>query len=151
MIAPGRRAVSFAPTLVRGAAAIWLAALLGGCAPRAIAPIPNDPDALAAVSARTQVIGVAVRAAAACNLPLSMAAQDQAARLETAVITVHAAAGGVAERDAFLATMRPPRASTKRARAAWCRAQRPDLAGVEGFLAGPDGAALIARAEAMTR
>jgi len=118
----------------------------------AVPPPPGDrgsTDEIAALSARTQLIGAVVRAAAACDRPLSTAAQDQAARLETALIALHQAKGGVAERDAFLAPMRPPEAPNLRGRIAWCARQRADLDGVERFLTGDGAMAMILRAEAV--
>lgn len=122
---------------------------LAACAQSATPPAGLTADEVAALTARTQLIGAAVRAAAACDRPLSMLAQDQAARLETAMIALRQAKGGAAERDAFLAPMRPPEAASMRGRIAWCARQRPDLAGVERFLTGETGQALIQRAEAV--
>lgn len=132
--------------------ALLLAIGLTACA-APIAPQRRaaSADAVTAILARAQVIGATLRAGAACGRPVGVLAQDHAARLETAAIALQEARSGIAGRDAFLASMRPPEAPTARARIAWCVRSRPDADGIERFLTAADGVALIATAEELVR
>ena len=61
-------------------------------------------------------------------------------------------AGGQAAAESYLRSLQPPGFDPRRRgrdRAAWCAGERPGLARTEAFLAGPEGAALVERAEAI--
>ncbi|MBV1798626.1 hypothetical protein [Siccirubricoccus sp. G192] len=121
--------------------------LLAGCVDAV--PPAQPPDAQEVLE-RARSIGEMVRAASICNAMLSMPAQDRAARIEAAAIELHNRRGGVAARDAFLHALRPPAfdpAQHGRDRAAWCNARRAEIARMDTVLAGPEGAALVQRAE----
>src|SRR4051794_16575410 len=124
-------------------AALGALLLLAACA------APAEPDAATsaarqAILARAQGTGALVRAAPLCRLPLSMAAQDRAARLETTVLALHQLQGGTAERDAFLHGLEPPAFDPHRHgrdREAWCSARQAEIARLDLMLAGAEGEA----------
>ncbi|GGC42032.1 hypothetical protein GCM10011504_20580 [Siccirubricoccus deserti] len=102
--------------------------------------------------ARAPTIGALVRAAPLCGRPLTMLAQDRAARLETAAIALHQQQGGLAARDEFLRGMEPPAFDPRRRgsdRAAWCSAREAEITRLDAMLSGEDGKALVRSAEAV--
>lgn len=106
------------------------------------------------VAVSAPILGDLVRAGQACGLPVSPTALDRAARIEAVAIAYHERQGGVAARDDFLRSMAPPAFDPRqrgRDRAGWCGAKRVEIERVDGFLSGPDGAALAERAEAAAR
>lgn len=102
--------------------------------------------------ARASTTGALVRAAPLCGRPLTILAQDRAARLETAAIALHQRQGGLAARDEFLREMEPPAFDPRlrgRDRAAWCSAREAEIAQLDTMLNGAEGQALVQRAEAV--
>ncbi|RAI60258.1 hypothetical protein [Roseicella frigidaeris] len=126
--------------------------LLAACTGLGLPAAPAaDPEAFAS---RASGIGMLVRAAHLCGIPLSQGAQDRAARIEVAAIAWQQSRGGVPARDAFLRAMAPPRfdgRSRKTEREEWCAARRPTVQELDGRLTGPEGDRLIEQAEAVQR
>jgi len=124
--------------------------------PLLIACAEDTPPAAPALglqelAARAPEIGGLVRAAQFCGLPLSQPAHDRAARIEAAAIGLHRQRGGTLARDAFLREMAPPvfeGRNRSRDRAAWCTTKRPEVQRIDAMLNGPEGTALVQRAEA---
>jgi hypothetical protein len=136
------------PRMVPPTLALLAMALLAGCVDTG--PPAQSPEAQEVLE-RARAIGEAVRAASVCNTTLSMPTQDRAARIETVAIEIHTHRGGVAARDVFLQALRPPAfdpGQRGRDRAVWCNARRAEIARMDTVLAGPEGAALVQRAEA---
>jgi hypothetical protein len=105
-----------------------------------------------ALLARAATIGALVRAAPLCGLPLTILAQDRAARLETAAIALHQQRGGLAARDEFLRGLEPPGFDPRRRgrdRAVWCSAREAEVARLDTMLSGEEGQALVLRAKAV--
>lgn len=134
----------------------WLPAaalpLLAACAGFGL-PAAPEPDA-EAFTARASGIGMLVRAAHLCSVPLSQTAQDRAARIEVAAIAWKQSQGGTTARDAFLRGMAPPRfdnRTRKTEREEWCDARRGTVRELDGRLTGPEGDTLIGQAEAVQR
>jgi len=121
-----------------------LAALfvLGACASPTTTPGPAE------VMDRATLLGRSLRAAQACGADLPPAAQDRAARIEAAAIALKQRAGGTMDRDAFLASLLPPRQRAP-ARATWCRTQAPDISRAREWLTGPEAEAFVRGAEAL--
>ena len=124
--------------------------LLGACT--AASPSPavsvHDPGDL---DSKAREIGGLVRAAQPCSLVLSQPARERAARIEEAALEIERHRGGTQARDAFLRGMAPPAFEPKRRgrdRAAWCAEQGPALLRMDAMLNGPEGTALVQRAEA---
>jgi hypothetical protein len=130
-------------------AALGALLLLVGCAetgPRAT----TTATARETLLARASTIGALVRAAPLCGRPLTILAQDRAARLETAAIALHQRQGGLAARDEFLREMEPPAFDPGRRgrdRATWCSAREAEIAQLDTTLSGAEGQALVQRAE----
>ena len=104
------------------------------------------------VRASAPVVGELVRAATVCGLPVSITGQDRAARIEAAALDLVVREGGVAARDNYLRGVQPPSFDARqrgRDRTAYCSQKRLDVERMDGFLNGPDGAALTQRAEAL--
>jgi hypothetical protein len=100
---------------------------------------------------RATLLGVHTRAALACGVPLSPAAQDRAAAIEAAALRIHQRQGGAAARDAYLVTLAPPAFDARQAgrdRAAWCAARQPDVERVGAWLDSAEGATFAERAAA---
>jgi len=123
-----------------------LAALLvlGACASQPSVPTPGPAE----VTERATTLGRQLRAAQACELDMPTAAQDRAARIEAVAITLRQREGGTAARDAFLASLLPPR-QRARARTTWCRAQAPEIARAAQWLSGAEAEAFARSAEAL--
>jgi hypothetical protein len=121
-----------------------LAALLvlGACASPPATPGPAE------VVDRATLFGRSLRAAQACGADLPPDAQDRAARIEAAAIALKQRAGGTVDRDAFLASLLPPR-QRARARATWCRTQAQDISRTREWLTGPEAEAFVRAAEAL--
>jgi hypothetical protein len=117
-------------------------------------PAPARGTALDAdqVKASAPVVGELVRAAAVCGLPVSVTAQDRAARIEAVALDLALREGGMAARDSYLRSVQPPAFDARqrgRDRAQYCGQKRLDVERMDGFLAGPDGGALVQRAESL--
>ncbi len=136
-----------------------LSLTLTGCwggqrnAPSAPAALPRsaalDVDQ---IRASAPVVGELVRAATVCGLPVSITAQDRAARIEGAALNLVGREGGQPAIDNYLRSVQPPAFDAQqrgRDRAQYCGQKRLDVERMEGFLNGPDGAALTQRAEAI--
>ncbi len=93
--------------------------------------------------------GRMVRAAMACDMAMSVTARDRAERIESATLEVLRREGGQAASEEYLRSVQPPNFGARRGdRAAWCARERPDVARADALLSGPEGAALVERAEA---
>jgi hypothetical protein len=114
--------------------------VLSACTTRTVAPSPAE------VTERATAVGRQVRAAQACNVNLPTNALDRAARLEASAIALKLRGVENAHRDAFLASLLPPR-QRGRDRAAWCRTQGPDIERARQWLTGPDADAFVRSAE----
>jgi len=104
------------------------------------------------VKASAPVVGELVRAASVCGVPVSITAQDRAARIEAAALDIAVREGGMTARDTYLRSVQPPTFDPRRRgqdRAQYCNPKRLDVERMDGFLSGPDGAALTQRAEAI--
>jgi len=127
--------------------------LLAACAMDGLAPAPSPEDGQVLVE-RAAVLGGFMRAALACDLPVSTAAQDRAAMIETAALRRQQRRGGTAARDAFLLAMQPPAFDPRqrgRDRGAWCARQRPDVERIAAWLDSAEGEEFARRAEAAWR
>ncbi len=104
------------------------------------------------VRASAPVVGELVRAASVCGVPVSITAQDRAARIEAAALQIAARDGGMTARDTYLRSVQPPTFDPRRRgqdRAQYCGQKRLDVERMDGFLNGADGASLTQRAEAI--
>ncbi len=98
------------------------------------------------------MVGELVRAAAVCGVPVSITAQDRAARIEAAALEIAVRDGGMQARDTYLRSVQPPSFDPRRRgqdRAQYCNPKRLDVERMDGFLSGADGATLTQRAEAI--
>jgi hypothetical protein len=114
---------------------------------------PAPAAAREALLAQATTIGALVRAAPLCGRPLTIPAQDRAARLETAAIALHQQQGGLAARDEFLRGLKPPSFDPQRRgrdRAAWCSAREAEIARLDAMLSGTEGEALVQSASVVT-
>jgi hypothetical protein len=121
----------------------------GGTAPQPARSTQLDVDQ---VKASAPVVGELVRAASVCGVPVSITAQDRAARIEAAALDIAVREGGMTARDSYLRSVQPPTFDPRRRgqdRAQYCNPKRLDVERMDGFLSGPDGAALTQRAEAI--
>ena len=126
--------------------------LLGACAAEP-GDRPDENGMRPAVMARATLLGVHVRAALACGVPLSAAAQDRAAAIESAALRMQERQGGRAARDAYLHALAPPAFDPRRHgrdRAAWCAERGADIQRVGAWLDSAEGAAFAQRAEAVS-
>ncbi|WP_149537596.1 hypothetical protein [Siccirubricoccus phaeus] len=116
------------------------------------APPPDaaHPGVRQRVLGRAADIGTLVRAAPLCGRPLPVSAQDRAARLETAALTLRQQEAGTEGRDAFLRSMAPPSFDPRQRggdRGTWCSAREAEITRLQAMLTGPEGEALAAEAE----
>lgn len=96
------------------------------------------------------VFGELVRAAGACQVPVSLSSQDRAARIEQAALVAIRRQGGEAAWNQYLQSVQPPPADPRRRgqdRAAWCGGKRLDIERADSFLAGAEGQRLAERAD----
>jgi hypothetical protein len=105
---------------------------------------------LAELTVSAPVFGEIIRAAAACSVPVSLTAQDRAARIEGAALLAFARQGGEAARNQYLASVQPPNfnpAQRGRDRSAWCGGKRVDIERADTFLNSDEGTQLAQRAD----
>ncbi|MBY0336058.1 MAG: hypothetical protein K2X11_05550 [Acetobacteraceae bacterium] len=96
------------------------------------------------------IFGELIRAAATCGVPVSLTAQDRAARIEQAALLAYEQQGGAAMRDQYLRSVQPPAFDPARRgqdRAQWCGTKRLDIERADGFLSGAEGQAMAGRAD----
>ncbi len=96
------------------------------------------------------VFGELVRAASVCGVPVSLSAQDRAARIEGAALIAIRAQGGESAWNQYLQSVQPPAVDPRRRgqdRAAWCGTKRLDVERADSFLAGAEGQRLAERAD----
>jgi hypothetical protein len=139
----GMRATLLGPLL--------LLPLLLACRGGGGAPAPTAYDA-EEVKVSAPIVAELVRAATVCGVPVSLTAQDRAARLEAVAIELHQREGGLAARDNYLRSVQPPSFDPRqrgRDRSAYCGSKRIEIERMDGFLNNADGAALTQRAEAV--
>ncbi|TCZ55384.1 hypothetical protein [Roseicella aquatilis] len=129
---------------------LLLLILLAACAARPPAPAMPAVES-GELAERAAEIGGLVRAAQLCGFPLSQPSLERAARIEEAALELHRSRGGTTARNAFLHDVAPPRFEARqrgRDRAAWCMERQPAARQMDSFLNGPEGTALVQRAEA---
>ena len=131
-------------------ALLCLPLVLAACQDAASPAGSGNGAALREAAARAPLLGEAVRTAQFCGFPLSLAAQDRAARIEAVVIEMHRRDGGQPAVDRFLRSLQPPRIEPRN-RAGWCASHRQDFDRLHRFLASEEGEALASRAEAASR
>ncbi|WP_160119522.1 hypothetical protein [Rhodovarius lipocyclicus] len=96
------------------------------------------------------IFGEIIRAAAVCQMPVSLTAQDRAARIEAAALLAFARQGGDAARNQYLASVQPPNFDPARRgqdRSQYCGQKRLDIERADTFLNGAEGQSLAERAD----
>ncbi len=105
---------------------------------------------LSELTVASPIFGEIIRAASTCGVPVSLTAQDRAARIEGAALLAFSRQGGDAVRNQYLASVQPPTfnpAQRGRDRSTWCSGKRIDIERADTFLTGEDGGALAQRAD----
>ena len=106
---------------------------------------------LSELTVSAPVFGEIIRAAAVCGVPVSLTAQDRAARIENAALLAFARQGGEEARNQYLASVQPPSFNPSqrgRDRSAFCGQKRVDIERADTFLNSEGGTAMTQRAEA---
>jgi hypothetical protein len=102
------------------------------------------------IATSAPVFGELIRAASVCSVPVSLTAQDRAARIEAAALLAFERQGGPQMRDQYLRSVQPPGFDPSRRgqdRSQWCGSKRLDIERADGFLSGAEGQAMAGRAD----